>query len=248
MMKSLRWSKVVFGCGRPTFLAAGSLQHQTLTTPMRTVADIASSFKHQRFFSSSNQTPSGDASEESSQGMAELRKARLGKIEAMTAEGMNPYSYTYQVTTNAVNLKEKYITLENGCEHTDTVSIAGRIMMRRFFGKLAFFEMQDQSGSIQLYVDKKKLGSEFKKLKDWTDSGDIIGVTGTLKRTEKGELSIFVTSWNMLTKALHPLPDKYHGLTDIKKRYAHRSVDMIVNPEVRNTLYLRSVIIKSIRR
>jgi lysyl-tRNA synthetase class 2 len=121
-------------------------------------------------------------------------------------------------------------------------------MMRRFFGKLAFFEMQDQSGNIQLYIDKKKLGSEFKKMKDWTDSGDIIGVTGTLKRTEKGELSIFVTSWKMLTKALHPLPDKYHGLTDIKKRYAHRSVDMIVNPEVRRTLYLRSVIIRSIRR
>jgi lysyl-tRNA synthetase class 2 len=181
--------------------------------------------------------------------MAELRKARLGKIQDMTSQGVNPYAYTFDVTTNAAKLQEEFQNLGNGCEDTEvTVSLAGRIMMRRFFGKLAFFEIQDQSGNIQLYLDKKMLGREFKKLKDWTDSGDFIGVTGTLKRTEKGELSIFVTKWSMLTKALHPLPDKYHGLTDIKKRYAHRSVDMIVNPEVRKTLILRSMIIKSIRR
>jgi lysyl-tRNA synthetase class 2 len=181
--------------------------------------------------------------------MAELRKVRMSKIQAMNSEGVTPYAYSYSVTSTAASLKEKYVNLGNGCEDVDsTFSIAGRVMKRRFFGKLAFFEMQDHSGNIQLYIDKKKLGPDFKKLKDWTDSGDIIGVTGTLKRTEKGELSVFVTDWRMLTKALHPLPDKFHGLTDIKKRYAHRSVDMIVNPEVRRTLILRAVIIKSLRR
>lgn len=193
--------------------------------------------------------PVTPAFEESSQGMIELRKARILKIDKMSKQGVNSYAYNYKITTNAAALHEKYLTLENGCEDISSpVGVAGRVMVRRFFGKLAFFELQDQTGSIQLYIDKTVLGDEFKNMKDWIDSGDIIGITGTLKRTEKGELSIFVTTWIMLTKALYPLPDKFHGLTDIKKRYAHRSEDMIVNPEVRRTLFLRSVIIRSIRR
>ena len=186
---------------------------------------------------------------ESSQGMADLRKSRLGKVQNMMKNAVIPFAYSYDVNTNAASLQKKYEMLENGCEDKEEeVSIAGRIMMRRFFGKLAFFELQDQSGSIQLYIDKNKLGNEFNNMKNWTDSGDIVGVKGTLKRTEKGELSVYVMSWHMLTKALYPLPDKYHGLIDIKKRYSDRSVDMIVNPEVRKTLKLRSKIIKSIRR
>ena len=248
---SLCWSKVASGyCrGRQIFLAAGR-QHHILCTMRTTVVSASSvSFQTQHLSFSTTVPTSDSTSEDSTQGMAELRKTRIGKIQDMSAQGVTPYAYSYEVTASAAQLKQSHQALGNGCEDTNTVvSLAGRVMMRRFFGKLAFFELQDQSGSIQLYIEKKTLGGEFKKLKDWTDSGDFIGVTGTLKRTEKGELSVFVSSWSMLTKALHPLPDKFHGLTDIKKRYAHRSEDMIVNPEVRKTLLLRSVIIKSTRR
>lgn len=128
------------------------------------------------------------------------------------------------------------------------VSIAGRIMIRRVFGKLAFFTLQDETGLIQLYIEKGRLGDQFQQLKDFTDAGDIVGVRGTMKRTDKGELSVYVKEWEMLTKSLLPLPDKYHGLSDISKRYRQRHLDMIVNPEVRETFRARAFITSSIRR
>ncbi|CAE7574655.1 lysS [Symbiodinium microadriaticum] len=121
-------------------------------------------------------------------------------------------------------------------------------MIRRIFGKLAFFEIQDHTGSIQLYIDKKSMGPEFNNMIEWTDGGDIIGARGSMKRTDKGELSVWVDSWNMLTKALLPLPDKYHGLTDVNTRYRHRHLDMIANPHVLRTLKQRAAIVSSMRR
>ena len=115
------------------------------------------------------------------------------------------------------------------------------------FGKLAFFELQDDSGSIQLYLEAGRLGAEFKTIKEWTDAGDIIGVTGTIKRTDKGELSVYVSEWSMLTKSLQPLPDKWAGLTDVNKRYRQRHLDLISNAEVRKTFRSRAFIISSIR-
>ena len=115
------------------------------------------------------------------------------------------------------------------------------------FGKLAFFELQDDSGSIQLYLEAGRLGDEFKTIKEWTDAGDIIGVTGTIKRTDKGELSVYVSEWSMLTKSLQPLPDKWAGLTDVNKRYRQRHLDLISNAEVRKTFRSRAFIISSIR-
>lgn len=115
------------------------------------------------------------------------------------------------------------------------------------FGKLAFFELQDDSGSIQLYLESGRLGDEFKTIKEWTDAGDIIGVTGTIKRTDKGELSVYVSEWSMLTKSLQPLPDKWAGLTDVNKRYRQRHLDLISNAEVRKTFRSRAFIISSIR-
>lgn len=202
-----------------------------------------------RFFSSTP-PPSVEESgtQESTQGMEALRKNRMGKIKDMIAGGVVPYAYSYEPSHLAEELLSKYSDLDNGCELPEVeVSVSGRIMLRRFFGKLAFFDLQDHTGNIQLYIDKKKLGDSFKKIKEWTDSGDIIGAKGFMKRTQKGELSVVVSDWTMLTKSLHPLPDKYHGLTDVKKRYAYRSVDMIVNPSVRHTLYLRSLVIRKIR-
>jgi len=145
--------------------------------------------------------------------------------------------------------------LPSGEEVEIEVAIAGRILARRVFGKLAFFSLQDETGTIQLYLDKKRIQETmaevpdaFNHLKQLTDVGDILGVKGTVKRTEKGELSIYVSQYMMLTKALLPLPDKWHGLTDVAKRYRQRYVDLIVNPTVRQTFRRRAQITAGIRR
>eukprot|EP00899_Mesostigma_viride_P014293 jgi/Mesvir1/22865/Mv20112-RA.1 len=132
------------------------------------------------------------------------------------------------------------------------ISVAGRIMARRAFGKLAFLELRDASGDIQLYMDKEHLDvtapEQFALVKSVLDVGDIVGAVGTAKRTEKGELSIKVSSFSVLTKSLLPLPDKWHGLQDVEKRYRQRYVDMIVNPEVAGILRMRAKITSTIRR
>jgi lysyl-tRNA synthetase class 2 len=179
----------------------------------------------------------------------DIRTVRLSKLNQITKSGRNPFAYVFPHSDRAVDIKRRYCNLQNG-EHDPSanISIAGRVMNRRFFGKLAFFILQDETGIIQLYLDKSHLSSEFDRLSEWTDPGDIIGVKGSVRKTEKGEISVFVSSWEMLTKSLQPLPDKYHGLTDITKRYRHRHLDMVVNSTVRNTLRSRATIISSIRK
>jgi lysyl-tRNA synthetase, class II len=185
----------------------------------------------------------------------ELRAARLGKVSAMRAAGVNPFAYAYEVSDSSCALQEEFKALADGQEDAGArqISIAGRIMARRVFGKLAFFTLQDETGTIQLYLDKKEVDGamgdgSFANLKAWTDAGDIVGVRGVAKRTEKGELSVKVTRWEMLTKSLAPLPDKFHGFTDVEKRYRSRHVDLIVNPDVRETFRRRARITSFIRR
>jgi lysyl-tRNA synthetase class 2 len=186
----------------------------------------------------------------------ELRATRIEKAEQLKQLGMNPYAYNWELTHHAADLQAKFADLPNGEEVEIEVAIAGRIMARRVFGKLAFFTLQDETGSIQLYLEKKRIqdnmGSQdaeaFEHLKQLTDAGDILGAKGTIKRTEKGELSVYVKEYAMLTKSLLPLPDKWHGLTDIAKRYRQRYVDLIVNPEVRDTFRKRALITAGIRR
>lgn len=186
--------------------------------------------------------------EEVTQTEEELRKARIDKMTALQAKGMNPFAYSFNPSHTTEQLQSLCEGLGNGEENASlTTTIAGRIMARRVFGKLAFFTIQDSKGTIQLYLDKGRLQEQFDTIKDLTDAGDIIGVTGTMKRTDKGELSVYVSSWTMLTKSLVPLPDKYHGLSDVNKRYRQRHVDLIVNPEVRRTFRSRAFIISSIR-
>ncbi|MGB3613045.1 MAG: lysine--tRNA ligase, partial [Elainellaceae cyanobacterium] len=178
------------------------------------------------------------------------------KAHQLQEMGLNPYAYRWESTHTAAGLQDKYAHLEPGDEVEDAVAIAGRIMVRRVFGKLAFFTLQDETGTIQLYLDKKTVqagmsdtdANAFSTLKQLTDVGDILGVRGTLKRTDKGELSVKVSTFQVLTKALLPLPDKWHGLTDVEKRYRQRYVDLIVNPEVRQTFRRRALITASIRR
>jgi lysyl-tRNA synthetase class 2 len=186
-----------------------------------------------------------------------LRSARLEKVHAMRQAGVEPYAYRFEVSHSTQDLHQLFGDVEPGTIRDDVhVSIAGRIMNRRIFGKLAFFTLQDSSGTIQLYLDKQRITEHmqnripesFSRLKQWIDAGDIIGVTGSIRRTEKGELSVYVKEWTMLTKSLRPLPDKWHGLTDIEKRYRQRHMDLIVNPAVRDVFRKRAQITAAIRR
>lgn len=196
-----------------------------------------------------------DSSQQPTSTLEEIRATRLEKVEQLKELGLNPYAYKWESTHSATQLQEKYAKLADGEEADDEVAVAGRILARRVFGKLAFFTLQDETGTIQLYLDKKRITQEmadvpdaFNHLKKLTDAGDIIGAKGTLKRTEKGELSVNVSQYEILTKSLLPLPDKWHGLTDTEKRYRQRYVDLIVNPNVRETFRRRGKITAGIRR
>jgi lysyl-tRNA synthetase class 2 len=186
----------------------------------------------------------------------DIRATRLEKVEQIKQLGINPYAYRWESTHHAAQLQDKFADLPSGEAVDLEVAIAGRIMTRRFLGKLAFFTLQDETGTIQLYLEKKQIqesmadidSDAFKHLDKLTDAGDFIGVKGTIKRTEKGELSVYVKQYTILSKSLLPLPDKWHGLTDVAKRYRQRYVDLIVNPEVRQTFRRRAHITAGIRR
>ena len=189
---------------------------------------------------------------------SELRQNRLDKVQAMRDAGVEPFAYTFAPTTTAAQLAAEYHDDEHEGtqrrlapgeeDETADVSVAGRIMVRRVFGKLAFFTLQDETGVIQLQLDKGRLGESFEKLKAWTDGGDIIGVRGSVRRTDKGELTVYAKEWTMLTKAVLQLPDKFHGLQDISKRYRSRHLDLIVNKDVRDTFRKRAAITTMLRR
>ncbi|CAM8967708.1 unnamed protein product [Rhodiola kirilowii] len=180
------------------------------------------------------------------------RAIRLKKVEELRSSGFEPYAYKWDRTHTAAQLQQLYINLANGEEsssESDHVSVSGRIMARRVVGKLAFLSIRDDSGIIQLYCEKERLSVDlFEQLKKHVDLGDILGATGTMKRTERGELSVFVQSFSILTKALLPLPDKFHGLTDIDKRYRQRYVDMIANPEVADVFRKKAKIVSEVRK
>lgn len=193
--------------------------------------------------------------QQSTSTLEEIRATRLEKVEQLKALGMNPFAYQWESTHHAAELQEKFADLPAGEEADLEVAIAGRILARRVFGKLAFFALQDETGTIQLYLDKKRISetmadvpNAFNHLKQLTDIGDIIGVKGTIKRTEKGELSVYVSHYAILTKSLLPLPSQWYGLTDTEKRYRQRYVDLIINPDVRETFRRRAKITAAIRR
>ncbi|XP_058213235.1 lysine--tRNA ligase, chloroplastic/mitochondrial-like [Rhododendron vialii] len=195
---------------------------------------------------SSSETPSSTSDRDA------VRAIRLKKVEELRGQGLEPYAYKWERTHTANQLQDIYRNLGNGEESTsesDCVSVAGRIVARRAFGKLAFLTLRDDSGTIQLYCEKERLANDqFEMLKTFVDIGDILGANGSIKRTEKGELSVKLNSFAILTKSLLPLPDKYHGLTDVDKRYRQRYVDMIANPEVANIFRQRAKIVSEIRK
>ena len=170
-------------------------------------------------------------------------KVRREKLEALRAEGMDPFQQTkFDVTATSTEIRENYDDMEG-----KTVSLAGRIRSKRGMGKVSFCDLQDRDGRIQLYVRFDAMAEDdFKRFKRY-DIGDIVGVTGDVFKTERGEISVRVHEAVLLSKALLPLPEKFHGLTDREIRYRQRYVDLIVNPEVKDTFVKRSMILRELR-
>lgn len=174
---------------------------------------------------------------------------RREKLQNLKDKGLDPFGSRFERTHNSKEIVEQFshFTKEELDEAEHQVVYAGRVMTKRGKGKAGFAHVQDLTGQIQIYVRKDKVGDEQYDIFDHIDIGDIVGVTGVVFKTKVGELSIRVTDFQLLTKSLRPLPDKFHGLKDIEQRYRQRYVDLIVNPEVRDTFVLRSKIIQSMR-
>ncbi|MCP4972200.1 MAG: lysine--tRNA ligase [Prochlorococcus sp.] len=222
--------------------------------------------------------------------MSELRDTRLEKAKALKELGLAPYALNYDPSHRTATLQSDHADLAKGEERDVQVSVAGRVLTRRVMGKLAFFTLADESGTIQLYIEKASLEaaassaqeiapedkkaveekaaqakaveakasedqvseasrpSAFVQLTTLVDAGDWIGVSGILRRTDRGELSVKVLQWQMLSKSLQPLPDKWHGLADVEKRYRQRYLDLIVTPQSRETFRRRALMVSAIRR
>ncbi|GLJ04467.1 lysine--tRNA ligase [Bacillus sp. YKCMOAS1] len=177
-------------------------------------------------------------------------QVRRDKMNKMREEGIDPFGERYDRSHQSAQIIAEYdeFSKEDLEGKAAQVTIAGRMMTKRGKGKAGFAHIQDLEGQIQIYVRKDSVGEEAYELFKSSDLGDIIGVTGTVFKTNVGELSIKTTSFEVLTKALRPLPDKYHGLKDVEQRYRQRYLDLIVNPESKQTFIMRSKIIQSMRR
>ncbi|EMT45321.1 lysine--tRNA ligase [Anoxybacillus flavithermus] len=175
---------------------------------------------------------------------------RREKLHKLREQGIDPFGKRFERTHKAEELFTLYshLSKEELEEKQIHVSIAGRIMTKRGKGKAGFAHIQDLTGQIQIYVRKDDVGEEQYEIFDKSDLGDIVGVRGVVFKTKVGELSIKVHSYEMLTKSLRPLPEKYHGLKDIEQRYRQRYLDLIMNPESKKTFITRSLIIQSMRR
>jgi lysyl-tRNA synthetase class 2 len=183
--------------------------------------------------------------EEELHGVDRLRAVRIEKVDALRAEGVNPYPYRFETTHAVANLLAGEAAL---AASGAVVRAAGRIMALRGHGKTLFGHLEDSSGRIQFYVRRDELGDEAFARVERMDLGDIIGVAGTVFRTKTNEITVRAGSVEMLAKAVRPLPEKWHGLVDKEIRYRQRYVDLVVNPEVREVFRRRSVIVETMRR
>ncbi len=177
------------------------------------------------------------------QGINEIQKIRLEKLKKLEEKGVKPFSVQrYERTHYSKAIKDDFEKLEG-----KTVSIAGRIMSRRGHGKASFCDVADRDGKIQIYIRLDEIGEKSYEEFKLYDIGDIIGVTGEVFRTHKGEISVKAQTVTLLSKALLPLPEKWHGLKDVDIRYRQRYLDLIVNPDVKKTFIIRSRFIKAMR-
>lgn len=174
----------------------------------------------------------------------ELIQVRYDKLKELKDKNINPFGGKFENTQHIQDVLNNQTDL---IENKEEVIIAGRLMAKRGHGKAGFANLQDLSGDIQLYVKLNNVGEEIHDLFRKADIGDILGIKGTVFVTKKGETTVAVQEITMLTKSLRPLPEKFHGLKDVDLRYRQRYVDLIMNPEVKQTFVLRSKIIRSIR-
>ncbi|WP_078556538.1 lysine--tRNA ligase [Bacillus alkalicellulosilyticus] len=182
--------------------------------------------------------------------MSDLQAVRREKLKHLLDSGIDPFGGKFERSHSAKEMQNQFgeLSKEELEEQKNQVILAGRVMTKRGKGKAGFAHIQDLTGQVQIYVRKDAVGDDAYQLFDTIDIGDIVGITGVAFKTKVGELSIKVENFQILSKSLRPLPDKFHGLKDIEQRYRQRYVDLIVNPEVRDTFVVRSRILQSMRR
>jgi lysyl-tRNA synthetase, class II len=176
---------------------------------------------------------------------AEKRK----KLHALKEKGINPFPYSFDKTAHIEKIMLDFNHLVAGEKKPENVfKIAGRLMTLRAMGKASFFNVQDQTGSLQCYVKVEELSEQDRIAFDLIDLGDIVGITGYVFKSQKGELSLYVKKFEILTKTLEPLPEKFHGIQDVEIKYRHRHLDLISDPDSRKVFVARGKIIKAIKR
>ena len=182
--------------------------------------------------------------------LTDQQEVRIAKMNALREQGIDPFGKAFKRTSNTQLIKDEYS--EKSAEELESlhaeVSIAGRIMQKRRMGKLGFIHLLDREGKIQVVINKRIIGDEIYELFKSSDLGDIIGIKGIVIKTQTGELSVEAHEYTHLSKALRPLPDKFHGLQDKEERYRRRYVDLIMNDESRKIAILRPRIVSAIRR
>jgi lysyl-tRNA synthetase, class II len=183
-----------------------------------------------------------------SEELSDLLKIRRDKMDEFRAKGMEPYPYKFDKNISAAEILAKYSGLKEHEESPAEVAFAGRIMTKRGHGKASFATIQDESGRVQVYGKLDVIGEQKYELYQKLDLGDFIGVTGKVFKTKTGEVTVRVHDFVLLSKSLHPLPEKWHGLQDKEIRYRERYVDLIVNPEVKDVFVKRSKIVSLIRK
>lgn len=191
--------------------------------------------------------PEAQSSELQTEDVNELIKQRRQKLDKIIASGDIPFKSKFERTHLTAGIIQKYGDIEAGEQTGETATVAGRIMAVRRHGKASFMVLKDRSGSIQLFLSLGTLGEErYEEFLSY-DIGDIVGVTGKVFKTRRGELSVGVEDFTLLTKSMRPLPEKWHGLKDVEARYRQRYVDLIINEHARSTLLTRTRVVKAIR-
>ncbi len=194
------------------------------------------------------EAPTDDSTEATGSGLEAEKSRRLALLDDMRNTGTDPYPYRFDRSHTLDEVRQAWGTLDAGVETEDAVKVAGRIMLKRDSGKLIFATIRDRTGDIQLFISKAVVGDdEFDAIKR-LDLGDWVGAAGTVMTTRKGELSVKPDSLSLLAKAVRPLPDKWHGLTDVDTRFRQRYADLIVNDEARRNFEIRHETVASFRR
>jgi lysyl-tRNA synthetase class 2 len=178
----------------------------------------------------------------------ELITQRRAKLGAVRGAGVNPFPTRFDAAESAAKVLQRCAPLAVGEHATETIRVAGRVFTRRDMGKTIFAHLNDRSGRIQIYLKKDELGDAFALFQNNVDLGDIVGAEGIPFRTRTGEITVQVKTWTLLSKALRPPPEKFHGMTDVEIRYRRREVDLFSNEDVRRRFMARRKILDALRR